>query len=274
MADESMVRTLEAQARAIWPQEREIFRGYALPDDIAILDAGCGTGEVSVRLAELFRGARVLGVDVNDEHLERARRCFGGFAPRLTFRHQSVFELDAADGTFDLTVCRHVLHALPYPDRVINELVRVTRPGGRLHLLLEDYGMLHFRRDLPDPRDFWHEAPAAFGAATGTDLYTGRNAVALLRGRGLVGVVIEYIVVDTLRVPRDVFATIIEAWRDGYAEAIKAVTRFTLAEVLAYFDTMIANIRDVDGYAVWMVPIVSAKVMSGHRALSLQRKTA
>ena len=44
MADESMVRTLEAQARAIWPQESELIRRYRLPDEIRILDAGCGTG--------------------------------------------------------------------------------------------------------------------------------------------------------------------------------------------------------------------------------------
>src|SRR5882672_3071925 len=54
MADESMVRTLEAQARAIWPQESELIRRYRLPDDIRILDAGCGTGEGSSRLAEMF----------------------------------------------------------------------------------------------------------------------------------------------------------------------------------------------------------------------------
>ncbi len=52
MADESMVRTLDAQARAIWPQEVELFRRYSLPSEARILDAGCGTGEISSRLAE------------------------------------------------------------------------------------------------------------------------------------------------------------------------------------------------------------------------------
>ncbi len=40
MADESMVRNLAAQAGAIWPQEVELFRRYALADDIRVLDAG------------------------------------------------------------------------------------------------------------------------------------------------------------------------------------------------------------------------------------------
>src|ERR1051325_4347010 len=100
---------------------------------VRILDAGCGTGEGSSRLAEMFPRARVLGVDILDDHLALARERYAGLGPRLTFEHQSIFELPAPDGTYDFTVCRHVIHSIPHPDRVIAELVRVTRPGGRLH---------------------------------------------------------------------------------------------------------------------------------------------
>ena len=73
MADESMVRNLGAQATAIWPQEVPLIRRYALPAEPQILDAGCGTGEASSRLAEMFPKANILGVDVVDHHLELAR---------------------------------------------------------------------------------------------------------------------------------------------------------------------------------------------------------
>ena len=260
MADESMVRNLAAQALAIWPQEIELIRRYALPDDITILDAGCGTGEGSSRLADLFPRARVLGVDILDQHLDLARSRYGRLAPRLTFEHQSIFELDAADRTFDLTVCRHVIHSIPHPDRVLGELARVTRSGGRLHLIPEDYGMLHFQRGALDPRDFWHEVPAKFGEATGTDLFVGRSIFGILARHGCTDITMDYVVVDTLRVPRATFAKVLEAWRDGYAESVAALTRFTREETIAYFDQMIANIRDPLGYAVWMVPVVSARV--------------
>ena len=69
MADESMVRNLDAQARAIWPQEAPLFSRYGLAPDIRILDAGCGTGEISSRLAEMYPKAQVLVVDVLDNHL-------------------------------------------------------------------------------------------------------------------------------------------------------------------------------------------------------------
>src|SRR5512138_2868022 len=176
MADESMVRTLDAQARAIWPQESDLIRRYRLPEEIRILDVGCGTGEAASRLAELFPRAEVLGVDILDQSLELARSRYARLAPRLRFENQSAFELREADRSCDFTVNRHMLHSVPHPERVLAELVRVTRHGGRLHLIPEDYGMLHFERGDPDPREFWHVGPARFGAATQTDLFVGRHA--------------------------------------------------------------------------------------------------
>jgi ubiquinone/menaquinone biosynthesis C-methylase UbiE len=262
MADESMVRCLDAQARAIWPQEVELFRRYALPAEARVLDAGCGTGEAASRLAELFPRAHILGVDIVDQHLELARSRYAELAPRLAFEHQSVFALDAADHSFDLTVCRHVVHAIPHADRVIAELARVTRPGGYLHLIAEDYGMLHFQRGPLDPRDFWHQAPASFGAATGTDLFIGRNIFGILAAMNLEEIQVDYVIVDTVRVPRETFAAILEAWRDGYAGPISELTPISLESAVAYFNQMIANVRDPLGYALWMVPVVSAQVPS------------
>jgi ubiquinone/menaquinone biosynthesis C-methylase UbiE len=260
MADESMVRGLDAQARAVWPQEAPLIRRYALPAEARILDAGCGPGEIASRLAELFPRAQVLGVDIIDSHLELARSRYRELAPRLEFEHQSVFELEAVDRSFDLTVCRHVLHSIPHPDRVIAELERVTRRGGYLHLIPEDYGMLHFQRGALDPRDFWHQVPASFGAATGTDLFIGRNTFRILAAMRLEEIRVDYVIVDTARVPRQTFAAILEAWRDGYATSIGELTPITRESAVAYFDQMISNIRDPLGYAVWMVPVVSGRV--------------
>ncbi len=260
MADESMVRNLAAQASAIWPQEVPLLRRYALAAASRILDAGCGTGEAASRLSELFPQARILGVDIVDQHLDLARSRYARLAPRLSFEHQSIFELKAEDGSFDLVVCRHVIQAIPHPDRVVAELARVTRRGGYLHIIAEDYGMLHFQRGALDPRDFWYSAPTHFGRATETDLFIGRDIFGILAKLNLEDIRIDYIVVDTLRVPRETFAAILEAWRDGYAEPIGELTPISRESAIAYFDQMIANIRDPRGYAVWMVPVASARV--------------
>jgi SAM-dependent methyltransferase len=260
MAAESMVRTLAAQADAIWPQERPLFDRYRLPHGAEVLDAGCGTGEISMRLAEAFTSARVLGVDIVDAHLERARTRSAPLGGRVRFEHRSLFDLGLPDASFDLVVCRHVLQAIPHPERAIAELARVARPGGRLHLIVEDYLMINFEPRRLDPDDFWNEGPRRFGEATGTDLLIGRKTHRILRRLGLTDITVDYVVVDPLRVPRETFIAIWESWRDGYANAIAANTRVSREIFLAHFEDMIATLRDPDGYGVWHVPVVAARV--------------
>jgi len=260
MADESMVRNLAAQAIAIWPQERELFLRAPLGAVTRILDAGCGTGQISSRLADLFPESTIDAVDIIDAHLDLARRSFPQLSGRVRFARGDIFGLEFADETFDLSVCRHVLQAVPHADRVVAELARVTKSGGTLHLIAEDYGMIHFQEGRCDPDLFWKEGPQAFGTATGTDLRIGRNAHPILRELGIRDIAIDYVIVDTLRVPREIFAAIWEAWRDGYSDAIAQHTRFTIDEVRDYFADMIATIRDPSRYAAWFVPVVSGTV--------------
>src|SRR5258705_5060863 len=196
MADESMVRNLRAQADAIWPQEQPLFDRYQLPGNARVLDAGCGIGEISWRLCQRFPDAHLLGVDVIDGHLELARARCASVGPRARFENRSIFELGLPDATFDLVVCRHVLQAIPHADRALAELVRVTRHGGWVHLIPEDYLMIHFEPRRLDADDFWSVGPRQFGNAIGTDLRVGRRAYGMLRRLGLTDLTVDYVVVD------------------------------------------------------------------------------
>jgi SAM-dependent methyltransferase len=257
MADESMERNLRAQAECLWPQERELVAAYGLPASATVLDAGCGTGEVTARLAELFPHGDVLGVDVLPERVEGASRRWASLAPRVRFERRSIYELGLPGETFDLVACRHVVQSIPDVPRVLAELRRVLRPGGRLHLLAEDYGMLHFPVRRTDPDELWHHGPPSFGRATGTDMRVGRHAFRLLREAGFRDVRVDYVLADTQRCPRETLATIFEAWRDGYSEVLAEHSHLGLEEIRATFDDVAASIRDPDSYGAWFVPIVS-----------------
>ncbi len=258
MADESMVRNLRAQAIAIWPQEFALFTRYQLPNDARILDIGCGTGEVSYRLAESFPTAHVTGGDVIEAHLNTARDRCREFADRTTFQIEDAFNLSFDDNTFDLVVNRHMLQAVPDADQVVAELYRVTKPSGRLHILAEDYAMMYFHPTELDSDAFWRDGPVAYGTATGTDLLSGRKVPNWLHAQGATDVWVDYIVVDTLRVDPEVFANIWEAWRDGYSNTIAENTRFSRDEVHAHWEDMIACIRTPESYACWQIPVISA----------------
>jgi len=260
MADASMVRNLAYQARALWPQEAPLLGRYRLPAAARILDVGCGTGEIASRVAEALPAARVVGVDLLEGHLALARERYGRLAPRLSFAQGDGYALAFPEGAFDLAICRHVLQAVPEPGRVVAEMARVVRPGGFVHLLLEDYGLLHASPCSPALERFWQDVPRRFGDALGTDMLVGRRGFALLRGAGLEEIAHVDLVVDTLRVPRDVFAGIIEAWRDGFSEALAGHAGLAPDEVRARWEELLAVIRDPAGYAVWRVPIWSGRV--------------
>lgn len=256
MADESMVRTLAAQIEAIWPQEKRLIDLYRLPDKARVLDVGAGTGEFSARIAENWPQARVIGLELLAASVEHARARHSALAPRLTFETGDAFNLEQPDDTFDLVVNRHMVQSVPHVERVLAELVRVTRPGGRVHVLAEDYEMLHMMSGPLDPDVFWRKGPVEYAMRTGTDARIGRRAWTLLRAAGLEDVRVDYVVVDTLRVPRQVFADIITAWRDGYTQPM-ATAEFPPALVREHFDEIIESILDPEQYAVWFVPIVS-----------------
>jgi ubiquinone/menaquinone biosynthesis C-methylase UbiE len=258
MASTAMVHTLAAQASALWPQEKVLIQRYELPSAPRILDAGCGTGEFTSRLAGLLSYAQLLGVDIIDSALALARSRYAKLAPRLSFEHRSVFELALPDHSFDLTVCRHVLQSIPHADRVIGELLRVTKPGGYLHLIAEDYGMVHFERGGLDLRTFWQVTSDEFGAATAADLY-GRHMVGLLAAMHVKDISVDYLVIDTLRVPRPLLAEIFIGWRDTFGEEICARTSNSYEMTRRSFDQMIEQIRDPSRYVVWMVPVISAR---------------
>ena len=260
MADESMVRNLAAQADAIWPQERPLFDRYGLAADTRVLDAGCGTGEITLRLADIFGRWSFLGVDLIDEHLDLARSRCARFGDRVRFENRNIFELGLPDAAFDLVVCRHVVQAIPRADRALAELMRVTKRGGWLHVIAEDYLMINFEPRELDADDFWHLVPRQFGAAQGINLRIGRSAYGILKRLGISEIYIDYVTVDPLRAPRETFVAIWEAWRDGYADTVSEHIGLPRERFIAHFEDMIATLRDPNAYAVWHVPVVAARV--------------
>lgn len=264
MGDESMVRNLAHQAQAIWPQERPLFDRYGLSGALRILDLGCGTGEITRRLAELYPQATLVGIDILESNLAVARRDSAAFGERIGYEVGDAFALAHADASFDLVVCRHMSQAVPDFPQVLAQVTRVLGPGGWLHLLSEDYGMLHMPvvargAESFDPDRFWNRNAIAFLQGVGCDGRVGRHSPALLDAAGYTDIAMDYVTVDTLRVPRATFAGIMRAWRDGFAESLAGASGRPVDDVVADFDTMITAIETPPQYAVWHVPVVSGR---------------
>jgi cyclopropane fatty-acyl-phospholipid synthase-like methyltransferase len=106
-----------------------------------VLDVGCGTGGPALRLAEI-RGVSVTGVTVSRRQVVRARAASRalGLAGRVRFAYADAAVLPHADARFDAAYAIESMTHMEHKDRVLAELARVLRPGGRL--VIAD-GILH-----------------------------------------------------------------------------------------------------------------------------------
>lgn len=259
MGDESMVRNLAFQADAIWPQEKYLFDRYALDGAIRVLDVGCGTGEITRRLAGHYPQATLIGMDILESNLVFARRDSQRFSDQVSFEQGDAFALRFEDASIDLLVCRHMSQAVPDFPLVLAEFSRVLKPGGVLHLLSEDYGMLHFPVGEFEPDKFWNEHAVRFLSSIQCDGRVGRHSPTLLENAGYKNITMDYITVDTLRVPRATFSGIISAWRDGYAEVLAEASGRNIDEVTADMNHLIHAIETPPHYVVWHVPVISGR---------------
>jgi SAM-dependent methyltransferase len=101
-------------------------------DRLKILDLGCGDGTTAIPAAKL--GADVLGVDIASNLVAAGNaRAQGLGLTNCSFQEGDASDLrDLQDGTFDLTMSIFGAMFAPKPSDVAKEMVRVTRPGGRV----------------------------------------------------------------------------------------------------------------------------------------------
>ena len=145
-----------------------------LPAGSRLLDAGCGPGLVAE--AFLRAGHRVVGVDLSEEMVARARTRCAGHGDRARFERQSLH--DALDGPFDASVSRLVLHHVLDPAAFVRRQVELLRPGGVL-----------LAADIvtdPDPaRRRWQDEVERARDRTHVRTLTGGEILDLLAAAGL-----------------------------------------------------------------------------------------
>lgn len=103
--------------------------------DSVILDFGTGTGFMASLLAKAGY-KRLIGLDINPHMLKIAKKKLGAY-PALLLRGDG-FHLPLKDNSVDAVVSKWVLWVLPDPEQAIKEMVRVTKPGGKIIALDSD----------------------------------------------------------------------------------------------------------------------------------------
>lgn len=138
--------------RAAWNALLETHLPAAPAD---ILDAGCGTGSLSLLMRQL--GHRVTGIDTSAPMLDQARAKLAAAGYAMPFHQMDASRPDFPAGSFDVILSRHVLWMFDDLSAVLDRWLSLLRPGGRL-LLVEG---------------FWHTG----GGLRATDLLDALDAL-------------------------------------------------------------------------------------------------
>jgi ubiquinone/menaquinone biosynthesis C-methylase UbiE len=172
---------LERQVQRSWSKECRQLQWFGLTDGMAILDAGCGPGHFTQRLADWLPTAKITAVDAKDAMLQHARGRLGNRATIVQARAEAT---GLPSGSFDFVLARLVFQHVRDPLPVAHEARRLLKPGGKLVITDVDdelFGIVE--PSVPGLR----RVLARYGeaqASRGGNRRVGRTLVRLLREAG------------------------------------------------------------------------------------------
>lgn len=159
-----------------------------------VLDAGCGPGVDTIPLAQrVGASGSVVGIDVDTDMLAQAdaRASAEGLSGRVIHRWADATQLPDGDGTYDACRAERLFQVLPKsvsPEAVLREIVRVTRPGGRIVAADADWASASL--DLEDA-GLERRLAQFFAERLRPNGYAGRQLYRWFRRAGLTDIEVE-----------------------------------------------------------------------------------
>ena len=252
--DIDFVPLLRNQTRILWPLEREVLRKHGLSKGIRVADICCGCGDVPLLISREFQPAFMLGVDHSEATVEYARNLQDEFqVQNAEFQRGDATALMLDDDQFDFVLCRLSLQIFSKPELIIKEIVRITRPGGRIYVICEDYDLIVGYPQSDLIRETYNRA-ALYGDQMGMDLRSGKKLYSMLAEARLEEIKTDHLLVDTSNTDRDAFAQVIESWRKFSVYTIGSslsLSQQDQASLLAGYDAQLHTICSPYGYSTW-----------------------
>src|SRR5581483_5588066 len=107
-----------------------------------LLEIGAGLGTDHVQFAK--NGALTTDLDLSSGHLEHAKRNMALRGLEGEFIHGDAESMPFEDEAFDVVYSNGVIHHTPNTQRVVDEMYRVLKPGGRVIVMVYAENSLHY----------------------------------------------------------------------------------------------------------------------------------
>ena len=164
------------------------LREMALAGDESIVDFGSGLGQFTRAMGRAVPRGRVLGLERDAAQFAESRRLAeaDAEAAHVEFRQADVLDPQLGDGewgSFDVAHARFVLEHVPDPLRVVQNMVRAVRPGGRIIVADDDHDILRLFPDVRSVTALWRAYMRSY-QLNRTDPIVGRKLVTLLHEAG------------------------------------------------------------------------------------------
>lgn len=177
-----MKYSMEAEVEASRLEEQVFQRNYSIAEELGrfhfdpnerVLDAGCGTGVLARYLVNTFSLKEVDAIDYSDLRLKQAANLSTGAAKSaISFYQQDLENIDSRFyGKYDTVICRYVVEHCKDPIRVLGELRKTLKTGGRLILFELDGVFVNLYSENQKFNDYMDEVKKGFHF----DLHIGKK---------------------------------------------------------------------------------------------------
>lgn len=162
----------------------KFLKWFDIPPGLTWLDVGCGTCSLTKVILDLYQPKKIIALDASGDYLSQAQRTINN--PVVHFKIGLAQSLEIESGSVDCVVSGLALNFVPEPELAVNEMLRVTRPGGRIGIYIWDY-----EKGMQMLRYFWDAAvqlkdtAKEFDEAIRFQISREGNLEALVRAAGL-----------------------------------------------------------------------------------------
>jgi len=124
--------------KQLWPAQERLLSKIEIKPGDQVLDISCGSGLVTLPIAKSVtpRG-KVTGIDLSEGMIEKARtRTDETDLSNVTYQQMDAENLEFEDNRFDAVICSLGLMYFPYPEKALEEMYRVAKPGAEISTLV------------------------------------------------------------------------------------------------------------------------------------------